>query len=134
MRSDAPRQRVLVDDDERVIADTLVLILGQIGFEAAAAYNGKNAVETATAFMPDVVIMDIFMEGMNGIEASLQISAILPLCRVILVSGNTETAGPEAELLPALEELGIGFVPFSPLGAGFLTGKIDENTKFDPTD
>ncbi|MDT8068759.1 MAG: aldo/keto reductase [Terriglobia bacterium] len=42
--------------------------------------------------------------------------------------------GPEGELLPALQELGIGFVPFSPLGAGFLTGKIDENTKFDPTD
>ena len=42
--------------------------------------------------------------------------------------------GPEAELLPALQELGIGFVPFSPLGAGFLTGKIDENTKFDATD
>ena len=42
--------------------------------------------------------------------------------------------GPEAELLAALQELGIGFVPFSPLGAGFLTGKIDENTKFDPTD
>ena len=42
--------------------------------------------------------------------------------------------GPEAELLPTLEELGIGFVSFSPLGAGFLTGKIDENTKFDPTD
>jgi aryl-alcohol dehydrogenase-like predicted oxidoreductase len=42
--------------------------------------------------------------------------------------------GPETELLPTLEELGIGFVPFSPLGAGFLTGKIDENTKFDPTD
>ncbi|MCB8879343.1 aldo/keto reductase [Acidisoma cellulosilytica] len=42
--------------------------------------------------------------------------------------------GPESELLPALEDLGIGFVPFSPLGAGFLTGKIDENTKFDPTD
>jgi aryl-alcohol dehydrogenase-like predicted oxidoreductase len=42
--------------------------------------------------------------------------------------------GPEAELLPTLEELRIGFVPFSPLGAGFLTGKIGENTKFDPTD
>ena len=42
--------------------------------------------------------------------------------------------GPEGELLPNLEELGIGFVPFSPLGAGFLTGKINENTKFDPTD
>jgi aryl-alcohol dehydrogenase-like predicted oxidoreductase len=41
---------------------------------------------------------------------------------------------PEAEILPVLEELGIGFVPFSPLGKGFLTGKIDENTKFDSTD
>jgi aryl-alcohol dehydrogenase-like predicted oxidoreductase len=41
---------------------------------------------------------------------------------------------PEEELLPTLEELGIGFVPFSPLGKGFLTGKIDEDTKFDSTD
>jgi aryl-alcohol dehydrogenase-like predicted oxidoreductase len=41
---------------------------------------------------------------------------------------------PEAEILPLLEELGIGFVPFSPLGKGFLTGKIDETTKFDSTD
>ena len=41
---------------------------------------------------------------------------------------------PEAEVLPALEELGIGFVPFSPLGRGFLTGKIDENTTFDSSD
>src|SRR6202163_671404 len=41
---------------------------------------------------------------------------------------------PEAETIPILEELGIGFVPFSPLGKGFLTGKIDENTKFDSTD
>ena len=41
---------------------------------------------------------------------------------------------PEGEILPALEELGIGFVPFSPLGKGFLTGKIDETTAFDPTD
>jgi aryl-alcohol dehydrogenase-like predicted oxidoreductase len=42
--------------------------------------------------------------------------------------------GPEAELLPVLDELGIGFVPFSPLGAGFLTGKIDASTQFDATD
>jgi aryl-alcohol dehydrogenase-like predicted oxidoreductase len=44
------------------------------------------------------------------------------------------TRSPEAEVLPALEELGIGFVPFSPLGRGFLTGKIDENTAFDSSD
>src|SRR5205823_9601283 len=41
---------------------------------------------------------------------------------------------PEGEILPTLEELGIGFVPFSPLGKGFLTGKIDENTIFDKND
>ena len=44
------------------------------------------------------------------------------------------TRGPEAEVLPTLEELGIGFVPYSPLGKGFLTGKMDENTKFESTD
>ena len=44
------------------------------------------------------------------------------------------TRGPEAEILPTLEELGIGFVPFSPLGRGFLTGKMNEDTKFDSTD
>jgi len=41
---------------------------------------------------------------------------------------------PEAEIMPLLEELGIGFVPFSPLGKGYLTGKVDENTEFDSTD
>jgi aryl-alcohol dehydrogenase-like predicted oxidoreductase len=44
------------------------------------------------------------------------------------------TRGPEAEVLPALEELGVGFVPYSPLGRGFLTGKIDETTTFDKSD
>ncbi len=44
------------------------------------------------------------------------------------------TRGPEAEVLPTLEELGIGFVPYSPLGKGFLTGKMDENTTFEKTD
>jgi aryl-alcohol dehydrogenase-like predicted oxidoreductase len=44
------------------------------------------------------------------------------------------TRTPEKEVIPALEELGIGLVPYSPLGKGFLTGKIDENTKFDSTD
>jgi aryl-alcohol dehydrogenase-like predicted oxidoreductase len=44
------------------------------------------------------------------------------------------TREPEAEILPLLEELGIGFVPFSPLGRGFLTGKMDENTQFDSSD
>jgi aryl-alcohol dehydrogenase-like predicted oxidoreductase len=44
------------------------------------------------------------------------------------------TRGPEAEVLPTLEKLGIGFVPYSPLGKGFLTGQINENTTFDSSD
>ncbi len=44
------------------------------------------------------------------------------------------TRTPEKEVIPALEELGIGFVPYSPLGKGFLTGKMDENTKLDSSD
>jgi len=44
------------------------------------------------------------------------------------------TRGPEKEVLPTLEELGIGFVPYSPLGKGFLTGKMDQKTKFDSSD
>ena len=68
-----------------------------------------------------------------GIETIRRAHAVQPVTAV-QSEYSLFWRGPEAELLPALEELGIGFVPFSPLGAGFLTGKIDESTKFDPTD
>ncbi len=68
-----------------------------------------------------------------GVETIRRAHAIQPVTAV-QSEYSLFYRGPEAELLPTLEELGIGFVPFSPLGAGFLTGKIDENTKFDPTD
>ncbi len=68
-----------------------------------------------------------------GIDTIRRAHAVQPLAAV-QSEYSLFWRGPEAELLPALDELGIGFVPFSPLGAGFLTGKIDENTKFDSTD
>jgi aryl-alcohol dehydrogenase-like predicted oxidoreductase len=68
-----------------------------------------------------------------GVETIRRAHAVQPVAAV-QSEYSLFWRGPEAELLPALEELGIGFVPFSPLGAGFLTGKIDENTKFDATD
>lgn len=68
-----------------------------------------------------------------GVQTIRRADAIQPIT-AIQSEYSLFWRGPEAELLPVLEELGIGFVPFSPLGAGFLTGKIDENTKFDPTD
>ena len=68
-----------------------------------------------------------------GIESIRRAHAVEPITAV-QSEYSLFYRGPEAELLPVLEELSIGFVPFTPLGAGFLTGKIDENTKFDPTD
>lgn len=68
-----------------------------------------------------------------GIRTIRRAHAVLPVTAV-QSEYSLFYRGPETELLPTLEELGIGFVPFSPLGAGFLTGRIDMNTKFDPTD
>jgi aryl-alcohol dehydrogenase-like predicted oxidoreductase len=68
-----------------------------------------------------------------GVQTIRRAHAVLPVTAV-QSEYSLFWRGPELELLPALEELGIGFVPFSPLGAGFLTGKIDENTQFDATD
>ena len=61
MPESSARVRVLVVDDERIIADTLALILKQNDFDAAAAYNGETAIETATLFKPDVLITDVIM-------------------------------------------------------------------------
>ena len=68
-----------------------------------------------------------------GVQTIRRAHAVLPVAAV-QSEYSLFYRGPEGGLLPTLEELGIGFVPFSPLGAGFLTGKIDETTKFDPTD
>jgi len=71
----------------------------------------------------------------NGLvaEQSLREHAIQPVTAV-QSEYSLWYRGPENDILPTLQELGIGFVPFSPLGAGFLTGKMDENTKFDASD
>ena len=68
-----------------------------------------------------------------GVQTIRRAHAVQPLAAV-QSEYSMFWRGPEQELLPVLQELGIGFVPFSPLGAGFLTGKIDEHTQFDPTD
>jgi CheY-like chemotaxis protein len=86
------RPRVLIADDERVIADTLGLILNQSGFEAATAYNGSKAVELARSFHPDVFLGDVVMPGMSGIEAAIQICSMIPECRVLLLSGQAATS------------------------------------------
>src|SRR5215468_5204468 len=84
--------KVLVVDDERVIADTLAIILNQAGFNAAAVYTGTEAVERARKEKPDLVISDVIMPDMNGIEAAIRIRQMLPGCKILLFSGQAATA------------------------------------------
>ncbi len=90
---DRLQQRVLIVDDQHLIADTLALILRQSGYEVEAVYSGESAVESAWAHKPDVMITDVVMGNMNGIEAAIRISEHLPQCRIILFSG--QAAAPE---------------------------------------
>jgi CheY-like chemotaxis protein len=86
------KPRVLVVDDERVIADTLAIILNQHGYDASAVYTGTSAVERARALRPDLIISDVIMPDMNGIEAAIHIRDFLPSCKILLFSGQAATA------------------------------------------
>lgn len=86
------KPKVLVVDDERIIADTLAMILNQSGFEAHAVYSGEKAVEQAGVFQPQMLITDVIMADLNGIDAAIQIRAILPEVKVLLFSGQAATA------------------------------------------
>jgi len=86
------KPRVLVVDDERVIADTLATILNQNGFDASAVYTGTAAVDHARDNRPDLVISDVIMHDMNGIEAAIRIREMLPGCKILLFSGQAATA------------------------------------------
>jgi len=86
------RPKVLVVDDERVIADTLVMILNQSGFDARAVYSGEGALELAPTFEPDMLISDVIMADLNGIDAAIRIRALLPHIKTLLFSGQAATA------------------------------------------
>ena len=86
------KPKVLVVDDEQMIADTLAIILNQSGYDAAAVYTGAAAVESARANKPDLIISDVIMPDMNGIEAVIKIREFLPGCKVLLFSGQAATA------------------------------------------
>lgn len=86
------KPRVLVVDDEQVIADTLAKILDLNGYDASAVYTGTAAVESARAMKPDLVISDVIMPDMNGIEAAISIRGFLPTCKILLFSGQAATA------------------------------------------
>jgi CheY-like chemotaxis protein len=86
------KRKVLVVDDEQVIADTLAKILDLNGYDASAVYTGTAAVENARSLRPDLIISDVIMPDMDGIQAAINIRSFLPDCKILLFSGQAATA------------------------------------------
>jgi CheY-like chemotaxis protein len=85
------RPVVLVVDDEPIIADTIVAILNNKGFAASAAYDGETALEMALLIPPALLITDVAMPGMSGIELAIVVTKAIPDCRILLFSGQEVT-------------------------------------------
>ncbi len=83
--------KVLIVDDEHTIADTLAIILTKAGFNASAIYSGTEGIEVAKTVKPDLIISDVAMPDMNGIEAMIVIRGFLSTCKVLLFSGQAST-------------------------------------------
>jgi CheY-like chemotaxis protein len=87
-----PKRKILVVDDERLIADTLAQILNMMGYDAVSVYSGTEAIERAATTPFDMLISDVMMPGMNGIESAIAICKRTPDCKVLLISGNSRTS------------------------------------------
>jgi CheY-like chemotaxis protein len=82
---------VLVVDDEKVIADTLSIILSKSGFAVMTAYDAETALEFAALVPPELLVTDVAMPGMNGIELAIALVQSIPDCKVLLFSGQAST-------------------------------------------
>ena len=86
----APAVRILVIDDEPAVVDVLVTCLREEGYAALGAETGDEGLKLAILSRPELVLLDIALPGMNGIELLKRIRSIIPTTRVIVVSGNTD--------------------------------------------
>jgi CheY-like chemotaxis protein len=91
-----PPQRILVVDDNHDAADTLAMLLQFLDYDVRTAYDGRQAVDMAGEFQPDLVILDIHMPVMDGYEAAKQLRGRDGTHRTVLVA-LTAVATPEAE-------------------------------------
>lgn len=95
--SDSNRPMVLVVDDESSIADTLAEILIRSGYSAVPSYDADSALEIALMRPPAMLVSDVVLPGMSGVDLAISIRRIFPDCKVLLFSGNASTAGLLAE-------------------------------------
>jgi len=120
------RSVVLVVDDESVIADTLAEILTRSGYTGVAEYDGDSALETALLMPPEMLITDVVLPGMSGIELAITIRRIFPDCKIILFSGQASTA----DLLAAARQDGHHFTLLNkPLHPQDLLTRVSENLR-----
>lgn len=101
----SPAPRILVVDDEALIADTIVQILNRNGFIAEAAYSGAEAIERARLHCPELVLSDVLMPNVDGVEAAIAIREICPDTRIVLFSGQAATV----EILARAQQRGHNF-------------------------
>jgi DNA-binding response OmpR family regulator len=123
-QTDPPKPVVLVVDDETVIADSLAAILRQNGFAAIATHDGASALEIARLVPPDLLLSDVAMPGMSGIDLAIAISQASPGCKVILFSGQATTV----DLLSTARDAGHDFTTLAkPLHPAELLVRISES-------
>ncbi len=84
--------RVLVVDDQKDLADSLAAILCANGYTAKAVYSGNDAVKEARQMLPHLLVADVMMPGLNGIETAIRIRQFLHKCKVLLISGHAKSA------------------------------------------
>lgn len=85
------RLTVMVVDDEPLVADTLAMILTHAGYRAVRAYDARTALEMASVRAPDLLISDVAMPEMNGVELALGMVTMAPRCKVVLFSGHARS-------------------------------------------
>jgi CheY-like chemotaxis protein len=102
---DKNKPLILIVDDERIIADTLSMILSRSGFSTMTAYDGLAALEIARSARPDLVISDVMMPGMTGVELAIILTQSVPTCKILLFSGQAATV----DLLEKAREAGHSF-------------------------
>jgi CheY-like chemotaxis protein len=85
------RKRVLIVDDERVITDTLVTIFSQSGYETKGVYSAEQALALLEGWYPNLVVIDVLLPAMNGIDLAIRMKSQLPECRMSLFSGQAAT-------------------------------------------
>lgn len=80
--------KVLIADDEILIADTLGMILRQGGYDCQVAYSGRAALSKSLDFQPALLISDVIMPDMNGVEVAIRVREMLPSCEILLLTGQ----------------------------------------------